>query len=775
MPVAKGAAMETTKQQWGYGLPDQAHAPRSPAAKPGSRSWARHLKGDLLGGLAAAVLTVPVSMGYGLLALSALGEDYVSTAILAGLWAPVFGCIFAVLLGANTTMIYSPRSIVTFLIGSIVLHSLVGSSIPALQNAGPDTLFILTLLLVFMAGLFQLLFGLCRFGSMVKFIPAPVIAGFQNAAAVLIFVSQIKPMLGIVREAPDFTLESWLGAMQPLTLLVGVATCLLILKGARITRSIPPTMLGLIGGMALYYGFAVLGLREYLGPAVGSIPLSWPDFRYVAEFGEILSQPILLEAAPVIVTGAVSLAIVASLDGLLCARLVEADSGNRIHGNRELARLGVGNMVSACFGGIANGINLGSSFANHRSGARTPLSVLIHGGFILLAIIVFAPLISYLPRVVIAAMLVVVAIQLVDRWTLQIVRKLATRDFTSAQSMLLDLMIIVVVAVVAVALNLVFAVAIGIAVTMLFFLFRMSKSVIRRTYRCDAVHSRRAREPAQMRVLSEHGGRILVLELEGPIFFGTAENLALYLEAASRENVSYVVIDLKRVNEIDSTGAKVLLQAHDRLTREGKHLVFSSFPASGPLANFLKDMGLTAALTRGRLFPDIDRAIEWAEDHLILSRLGEVDTRAEFPFGKLDVFANMDEAELATATLALTKKTYLKGDVVFREGEASDELYIIARGSASVRLRLADAHREARLITFSPGTVFGEIALLDQEARSATVEADEDLVCYVLTRPNFNELSTRHPTVAIKLLANLGRELSSRLRRANRTIFQLAS
>jgi hypothetical protein len=63
MPVAKGAAMETTKQQWGYGLPDQAHAPRSAAAKPGSRSWARHLEGDLLGGLTAAVLTVPVSMG----------------------------------------------------------------------------------------------------------------------------------------------------------------------------------------------------------------------------------------------------------------------------------------------------------------------------------------------------------------------------------------------------------------------------------------------------------------------------------------------------------------------------------------------------------------------------------------------------------------------------------------------------------------------------------------------------------------------------------------
>jgi CRP-like cAMP-binding protein len=79
------------------------------------------------------------------------------------------------------------------------------------------------------------------------------------------------------------------------------------------------------------------------------------------------------------------------------------------------------------------------------------------------------------------------------------------------------------------------------------------------------------------------------------------------------------------------------------------------------------------------------------------------------------------------------------------------------------------------LITFSPGTVFGEVALLDREARSATVEADEELVCYVLTRENFDKLTAEHPAVAIKLLTNLGREISGRLRRANRTIYQLAS
>jgi CRP-like cAMP-binding protein len=186
-------------------------------------------------------------------------------------------------------------------------------------------------------------------------------------------------------------------------------------------------------------------------------------------------------------------------------------------------------------------------------------------------------------------------------------------------------------------------------------------------------------------------------------------------------------------------------------------------------------MGVTAALTRSRLFHDVDRAIEWAEDHVILSQTGDVESGVEFPFSQLDVFANMGESELAVVKQALSRRSYRPRDVVFFEGDIGDELYVIARGSASVRLRLAGTERETRLITFSPGTVFGELALLDQEARSATVEADDELVCYVLTRGNFDKLTREHPEIAIKLLTNLGRELSSRLRRANRTIYQLAS
>src|SRR5258706_1190563 len=229
----------------------------------------------------------------------------------------------------------------------------------------------------------------------------------------------------------SFGFSSLFGAIQPLTLMIGIVTCVLILKGARIMKIVPPTILGLVGGVALYYLFALLGLREHLGPTIGAIPFAWPPPTFINEFNYIVSGPDILQLLPVLLTGAVSLAIVGSLDGLLCARLVESDSGNRVHSNRELARLGVGNMIAACFGGIANGINLGSSFANHRTGARTPLSLLVHAVVILLAILVLSPLIAYLPPVVIAAMLIVVAIQLVDRWTVASCIRLLKGKFSS--------------------------------------------------------------------------------------------------------------------------------------------------------------------------------------------------------------------------------------------------------------------------------------------------------------------------------------------------------
>jgi hypothetical protein len=228
------------------------------------------------------------------------------------------------------------------------------------------------------------------------------------------------------------------------------------------------------------------------------------------------------------------------------------------------------------------------------------------------------------------------------------------------------------------------------------------------------------------------------------------------------------------VNEIDSTGARILVETHDRLTRHGRHLLLSGLAARPDLAVFLRDMGVTAALTQAKVFDDTDRALEWAEDRLILGELGAIDAGSEFPFAQLPIFAGMSAADLAAITPRLQRRVFKRGEVVFREGAPGREMFIIAKGTASVHVRLPGTARSARLVTFSPGTVFGELALLDRGKRSATVEADGYLVCHVLPLPQFDAIAREHPAAAIRLLHNLDRELAARLRLANRTIHMLA-
>ncbi len=736
--------------------------------------WLANWKGDVAGGVTAAVLTIPVSMGYGVLAFYPLGAQYVSYGILAGLYSAILASVTAVLLGANTPMIYAPRSLVSFLLSSIVLHNLMRSRGGLVDPTDVRQTMTLVLFVVFLGGVFQALLGALRLGSLIQYVPSPVMAGFQNAAAVLIVLSQLDILLGFRQHVPPLSIAEHLGGAQPWTLLVGLVTGLGVWYAGSMSRKIPPAILGLALGSGLYYLVEAMGFGADLGPVIGAVPSSAPSPAYLLGFASLIGFTPWSRLGS-IVTAALSLAIVASLDGLLCAKTVEGTTGQRMRGNRELVRLGVGNMVSACFGGISAGINLGSSFANYRAGGRTPLSILVSAILILMAVLILPPVIAVIPRVVIAGLLVVVALQLFDLWSLHMVRRMLSGQLVQWKGMAFDLFVVALVATVAIVANLVAAVAIGVATTILSFLFRMSRSAVRRAYRGDAVRSRKTRDPRQMELLQAHGRAILVLELEGPIFFGTAEQLAGRVENALRDGVRYVVLDLKRVNEIDTTGARIVLQLNGRLKREDRHLLMSHATRNQRVADFLRDMRVLAVLTNQRVFDDTDRALEWAEDQLIAGQLGELAPREHYPLERIDVFAGLDGEEIDALRELLETRTYGQGEAVIRQGDQGREMFVIARGAASVKLKLAGEGRENRLATFSAGTVFGEMALLDRQPRSATVSADEDLVCYVLTEDAFNTLTKEHGAIAIKLLANIGRELSRRLRGATRTIYELES
>jgi sulfate permease, SulP family len=726
---------------------------------------------ELAGGVASALLTLPLSIGFGLFALSPLGERFAGYGVLAGLYSAIIVALVAVLLRANSSVVFAPRSMQAYLISMVVLQLVQSESYALLQD--PQQTLTVIFFVIFLSGIMQAAFGAIGLGSLVKYIPYPVIAGFQNAGAILLLLSQIAPMLGLTQRIEPGTLLQQLQHTQPLTLAIGVVTCFLMLYAGKLTKRIPAVIIGMFAGIGLYYLFLYFGYGASLGPFIGEFDFAMPDLHYLSGFYAFVHERQWWGLLPSMLAWAASLALISSLDMLLCAKVMEGVTQQRQDHNLSLVRLGVGNLVAAAFGGISSAISLTSSQANHNSGGRTGYSVLISSLLILAAVLFCSQLIALIPKVVVAGMLFVTAWRLFDRWTAQLVRRLVAAGPRNRASLLLDLFVIVLVTLASVFASLVTAVAIGILVSVFSFLYRMSKSVIRRSIRGDVLHSRKTREPRLMQLLAEQGQRIVVFELEGAVFFGTAEKLIHQIEKAVKDGATLVIVDLKRVTDIDSTGVRFLVQVNDALIKQGKFLLLSSIEENSRLGNFLRDMGAIAALTKGRVFVDNDQALERAEDHLILAELGDVGLGAEFPFGQLDIFAGLSEAELGVAKGMLSRRLYAKGETVFREGDPGQQLFVIAKGEASVRIRPPGATRDIRLVTFSAGTVFGEVALLDTEVRSASVQADEELVCYVLEHDVFQQLAGSHPGIAMTLLRNLGRELSNRLRRANRVIYQL--
>jgi len=728
-------------------------------------------RAELAGGAASALLTLPLSIGFGLFALSPLGEAYAGYGVLAGLYSAIIVALIAVLLRANTCVVFAPRSMQAYLISMVVLHLVQSESYALLQD--PQQTLTVVFFVIFLSGIMQAAFGAIGAGGLVKYIPYPVIAGFQNAGAILLLLSQIAPMLGLAHKLEPGQLLEQLQHTQPLTLGIGVLTCVLMLHAGKLSQRIPAVIIGMFAGIGLYYLFNYLGYGESLGPFIGEFNFALPDLRYLAGFYALVHEPQWWGLLPSVLAWSASLALISSLDTLLCAKVMEGVTQQRQDHNLSLVRLGLGNLVAAAFGGISGAISLTSSQANYNAGGRSGYSVLLSCILILVAALFCSQLIALIPKVVVAGMLFVTAWRLFDRWTAQLLRRLIAADSRNRASLLLDLFVIVLVTLVSVFASLVTAVAIGVLVSVFSFLFRMSKSAIRRSLHGDVLRSRKTREPRLMQLLAEQGRRIVVFELEGAVFFGTAEKLIHQIEKTVRDGATLVIVDFKRVTDIDSTGVRFLVQVNDALTKQGKYLLLSSVDEHSRLGHFLRDLGAIAALTKGRVFVDIDHALEWAEDHLILAELGDVELGAEFPFGQLDIFAGLSERELGVVKDLLRRQVYAKGETVFREGDPGQQLFVIAKGEASVRIQPPGSTRDIRLVTFSPGTVFGEVALLDTEVRSASVRADEELVCYVLEHEAFQQISCSHPDIAVTLLRNLGRELSNRLRRANRVIYQM--
>jgi sulfate permease, SulP family len=723
--------------------------------------------GDIFGGLMSAAVAIPLAMGYGMFAFAALGENYFAPGALAGITTACVVAIVGVLLGDRTTTVYAPRVTTTFFLG-LLIFGLAHSGEPAIAAGGAPLVLAVAFSIVLVAGALESLFGVIKLGTLIRFTPQPVMAGFQNAAAALLFLVQLGNVCGFDRTVPFTQVPQHLDSIKPLSVAVAAVTFATMWNAKKLAPKIPPMLVGVGMGCILYYLGQLAGLGGYLGPIIASGPSAAIGVTAVPYVASLARAGDLAELLPTILGGALALAIIASIDALLCAKLVTALGEPRRDGDRLLMRLGIGNVAAACLGGVTSGINIGPSIVNRAFGAKTPLSVLVNAAALLIAGTLLFRYLGQIPRVALSAVIMVIAVQHFDVWSLRQVRGLRRGPGAYRFSVALDLAVVVVVAVLSIAINIVPAVFVGVAIAVALFVFRMSRSIIRRSYRCGAVHSRTSRTAPDRAFLERCGDAILVMELEGALFFGTGEKMLSDVETALKRETSWVILDLRRLTEIDSTGANVLLELKTSLAQRTIELLLVAAGQTIAMER-LENVGVLSSIGEASVLPDVDRAIERAEDGLLRAQPHAYPE--EMTLARVGLFASFNATDLAAVEPYLKQARYQAGAVIFRESEVGEEVLIVTKGTASAYLQTP--HANIRLATFAPGAIFGELAILDEGRRSATVVADGELVCFALTTSNFAALAAASPSIAIRLLAGIARELSGRLRTANRTIHQL--
>ena len=728
--------------------------------------------GDLKGGLISAAVAIPLAMGYGMFAFVALGDAFFIRGVLAGLWSALIVGVICVIAGNRSTTVYAPRVTTTFYLGS-VLFALTHSDLGLLNSGGAPRILAIFLFIILLGGALQALFGRMGLGRLIKFTPHPVMAGFQNAAALLLLLVQSANVLGINRHVPFTQVAHHLDEAHPLSVVLAGLTMWVTFRAKSWLPRVPPLLAGLVFGTAGYYLLRAFGMADSLGPTMGALPASLLEPMQFS----IVAAADLWTAAPqwfaIAVPAALGLAFIASMDALLCERLLSPRITATDDSDRQLMRLGIGNMASALLGGITAGVNLGPSNVNRANGSTSAWSVLINCLVILCTVLLLMPVLAHLPRVALSAVIVVVALQHFDPWTVKLSQRLLHDRSLWRSTLALELVLALAVAVAALILNIVTAVFIGVLVAVGFFTLRMSRSVVRRHYDCRSARSRKTREPAAMKALAEQGHRVLVFELEGPIFFGSAEGLVREVIQSMRPQTCEIILDFRRVNEIDSTGARVMQQLFDSLQALHCSVSFSGLGRSRSGSGELFDAGFAQNSHAPQVSGDLDHALECAEDSLLsaLPELSGLEHSVELDC--MDLLRGLDAGQHQLVRGYLKQQHFSSGDVIFREGDSGSELFVIIRGCASVELTTAGS-APIRLTTFAPGTSFGELALLDRQVRSATVIADGPLSCYVLSQERFAALKVDSPMVAIRMLENLGSELSRRMRRANAMLHQMS-
>ena len=602
-----------------------------------------------------------------------------------------------------------------------------------------ESLVLLTSLCVGVVGLLQVAFAWLRLGSLVSFVPLPVVAGFMDGVAILIAIAQLQTLFGVPFGAAAAGLAAWTGQVRVGGLLLGVATAAVCWFAARRWPRLPWALLGIVAGTATYAVVVRLFPEAAFGPILGSSSMGLPTPDALAPLAAPGVLQLVRAHLPNLLTTAVVIALIGSMDGLLSAVAVDTRLDTRHNANRLLLGMGLGNLACAAFGGLPVVASSTVQFATHRAGGHSRTAGLVGGLLLLVILLVGGDALRLIPLTVLAGVMLVLAFGLLDQWSRAPWRQL--RAGSRDRDALWSLGIVAVVCVITIFFGFVAAIAVGVMLSVVLFVAALDRSLVRGTATGETRGSRRIYAPDRARVLRERGAQIRVIELEGAIFFGTRAAWAQRWRRSIRR--PSVILDVRRVTMIDASGANALDRLAARLSGKG---ALTAVGGSG------RGTARAHAAGDGAFVREGSRTGTPSRSRARGCRTALLDDAGMRPIGRRTcrsttfVADDMDAPQREALQSVLGARGTRAGRGAFQAGRAGGPP-VRAREGLGQHPRDIDKGVQSahRLASFGPGVVFGETAMLDGGGRTAGAAADEPSVVYVLTRADFDGSARANP------------------------------
>lgn len=540
-----------------------------------NRINANHLRGDLFGGVTAAVIALPMALAFGV--ASGAGAA-------AGLRGAVIIGLVAALFGGTPTLISEPTGPMTVVFTAVIASLTANAPDPATGMAMAFTV-------VMLAGCFQLLFGFFRLGRYITMMPYTVVSGFMSGIGIILMVLQLAPFLG--QPSPKggvmgslLAIPELISGIRPMeTVLALLAVAILWFTPRSIKKACPPQLLALVVGTTV--SIALFGGADIR--RVGGIPSGFPT----------LSLPTLgLGQLQLMVVDGLVLGMLGCIDALLTSMVADSLTRTEHDSNKELIGQGLANLASGLFGGLPGAGATMGTVVNIQTGGRTALSGISRAVILMLVILLATPLASRIPLAVLAGIAFKVGIDIID-WSF--LKRAHHLSFKGA-------LIMYGVIVLTVFVDLIWAVGIGVFVANILTIDRMSALQSKSVKTISTADDDVELSAEEQSLIDRAQGRLLLFQLAGPMIFGVAKTISREHNAISACDA--VIFDMREVSHLGVTASLALENAVTEAIEAGRRVYLAG--ATGTTLKRLQKLGIPDLLPPDQISDDLITSLQRA-------------------------------------------------------------------------------------------------------------------------------------------------------------------